>query len=304
LTQGPPDPRPPRRRALGRGLDALLAASYAEEAGPEPVLVNVDPNSVSRNPEQPRRDFDEASLESLGESIRLHGLLHPVVVERCSTGYQLVAGERRLLAAQRAGVSPIPAMVRPASESGRQSLELALTENLHRADLNPIEQAAAYTRLQETFGLSSEAIAVRLGRGISTIENTMRLLRLAAPVQEALAAGRITMGHARALIVLPEEEQLELATEIEAKGMSVRVIESLVQSRLSEQRAANRWPPRPRPNDVRLIPDDEAVRRGLEQALGLPVALRRRRRGGDVVVTFASDEDLSALYDRLGAPPL
>jgi ParB family chromosome partitioning protein len=295
----------PRRRALGRGLDALLASSNLTDAGDaDNVLVNLDPKSVSPNPEQPRRDFDEASLDALGESIRLYGLLHPIVVERSSAGYQLVAGERRLRAAQRAGVSPVPAIVRPRSESARHSLELALTENIHRTDLNPIEQATAFARLQDTFGLSTATIAMRLGRGTSTIENIIRLLRLAPPVQDALAAGRLSIGHARPLVMLPEREQVELAGEIEHRGMSARVVESLVQARLTELRSVPRERQQPRPLGMHLLPDDEALRRGFERALGQPVTLRRRRRGGDLIVRFASEEDLGALYRRVGGPPL
>ncbi len=298
---GPAGPeRTFRHRGLGRGLDALLAATPAE--GEEALLVAVDPQAVTPNPEQPRRSFDEAGIDALAESIRLHGLLHPVVVQRAERGYQLVAGERRLRAAQRAGVSTIPAIVRPEAESGRHSLEMALTENLVRTDLNPLEEAAAYARLADAFGMSHEAIALRLGRSRPTVSNAIRLLGLSPPVQEALATGRISAGHARALLALPTAPQQEaLARRVETEGLSVR----------DTERAASGSPPpaargrAARPETESLSADDQALRKGLEAALGLPVRLRRDRRGGgEVAIEFIDDADLDGLYRRLGAEPL
>jgi ParB family chromosome partitioning protein len=156
-------PRAFRRRGLGRGLDALLTNEAESKEGESP-LISLDPGTVGPNPEQPRRAFEPDALAALGESIRLHGLLHPIVVQREGDTYSLVAGERRLRAAQLAGVSSIPAIVRPAAESSRHQLEMALTENLLRTDLNPMEEAAAYARLSDAFGLTHEAIALRLGR--------------------------------------------------------------------------------------------------------------------------------------------
>lgn len=296
---------PARRRGLGRGLDALLASSDPERdiASGAPGLIDVDPHRVHPNPEQPRRHFDHGALTALADSIRLHGLLHPIVLEPDADGYRLVAGERRLRAARLAGVATIPAIVRPAAESGRHQLELALTENLLREELNPIEEAAAYARLADAFGLSHEAIAMRLGRSRPAVSNTIRLLNLAAAVQEATAAGRISAGHARALLSLPtEQEQEAMAARIEAEGLSVRATESAVERRLRD--AA----PQPSPVTVTEVTlpsaDDEALRRGFEQAVGLPVEIQRKRRGGRVVISFAGDSDLDALYDRLAGPPL
>ncbi len=178
-------PRAFRRRGLGRGLEALLTnEAEAEEGSP---LISLDPRTVAPNPEQPRRAFEPDALAALGDSIRLHGLLHPIVVQRDGDSYCLVAGERRLRAAQLAGIASIPAIVRPAAESSRHQLEVALTENLQRTDLNPMEEAAAYARLSDAFGLTHEAIALRLGRSRSGVTNAIRLLDLPAPVQEAVA---------------------------------------------------------------------------------------------------------------------
>jgi ParB family transcriptional regulator, chromosome partitioning protein len=295
-----------RRHGLGRGLDALLASSVpGRDAGPSEfgsALIEVEPARVRPNPEQPRRHFDDEGLDGLAESIRLHGLLHPIVVEADGDGHRLVAGERRLRAAQRAGVSTIPAIVRPAAESGRTALELALTENLLREDLNPLDEAAAYARLADAFGLSHEAIALRLGRSRPAVSNAIRLLNLPAPVQEAVATGALSAGHARALLGLREESAiLQLARQIAADGLSVRATEQRVQRALEAPAAAEAGDVEGRP---RLSPDDERFRRGLEEAIGLPVDLQRRRRGGRLVIEWSADEDLDNLYRRLGGPDL
>src|SRR5207302_1628851 len=160
-------------------------------------------HSVAPNPEQPRRDFDEHGLQALADSMRLHGLLHPIVVQRDGDGYRLFAGERRLRAAQMAGLTAIQAIVRPEAESGRQALELALTENLQRHDLNPMEIASAYARLVDAFGLTHEAIALRLGRSRPLVSNYIRMLNLPASVQKQVAEGRLQYTTARAVLGLP-----------------------------------------------------------------------------------------------------
>jgi ParB family chromosome partitioning protein len=292
-----------RRRGLGRGLDALLTnEAEAEEGSP---LISLDPRTVAPNPEQPRRSFDPEALAALGDSIRLHGLLHPIVVQREGDSYSLVAGERRLRAAQIAGVSSIPAIVRPAAESSRHQLEIALTENLLRTDLNPMEEAAAYARLSDAFGLTHEAIALRLGRSRSGISNAIRLLDLPAPVQEAVADSRLTASHARALLVLPlVADQEAIAALVIAESLNVRETERAVQERLTRAAA----PPRAHAPDVsseEVAPDDIALRRGLEHALGVPVRLQRRKGGGGrIVIDWADDSDLDALYRKLGGPTL
>jgi len=295
-----------KRRGLGRGLDALLTAAGAD-ADEGSILVNLDPNGIGPNPEQPRRNFDEQALEGLAESIRMHGLLHPIVVERTPHGYRLVAGARRLMAAQRAGLTTVPAIVRPAAESARHALELALTENIHRTDLDPMEEASAYARLADTFGLSHDAIAMRLGRARPTISNSIRLLGLSPPLQEAVSEGRIIPSHARALVAIPDHaEQEKLAADLLARGgMNSNVFESLVQDRLTELRGGVQKRRPARPLGSALSADDEALRRSFERALGTAVALRRRLRGGgELVISFSSDEDLGAIYERIGGLPL
>jgi ParB family chromosome partitioning protein len=300
------DPTPPRafrRRGLGRGLDALLSNEAEAEEGS--LLISLDPGTVAPNPEQPRRAFEPDALAALGDSIRLHGLLHPIVVQREGDSYSLVAGERRLRAAQLAGVSSIPAIVRPAADSSRHQLEMALTENLLRTDLNPMEEAAAYARLSDAFGLTHEAIALRLGRSRSGISNAIRLLDLPAPVQEAVAESRLTASHARALLVLPiPADQEAVAALVIADGLNVRETERAVQDRLTRAASSPRTRTPGTTPDV-VAPDDVAVRRGLEHALGVPVRLQRRKGGGGrIVIDWAEDSDLDTLYRKLGGPPL
>jgi ParB family transcriptional regulator, chromosome partitioning protein len=300
----------PRRRGLGRGLDALLGpvseqiVVAAESAGAHPdsaVLLELDPALIDANPEQPRQDFDLRALTALAESIRTHGLLHPIVVERAGARYQLVAGERRLRAVRLAELTTVAAIVRPATESARQSLETALTENLLRSDLSPIEEASAYSRLADAFGLSHEAIAMRLGRSRPAVSNAIRLLTLPAAVQRAVAGGDITAGHAKALLGLAGlAAQEQMAARIAANGWSVRQTERAVQAagQGSSRAVEHAVPPA-------LSVDDEALRRGFEARLELPVDLERRRGGGGrLVVTFHGDEDLDALYRRIGGPEL
>jgi ParB family chromosome partitioning protein len=294
---------PPRRHGLGRGLDALLASSDpSRDLGGGPALIEVDPHRVQPNPEQPRRDFDAESLAALADSIRRHGVIHPIVVEPDVDGYRLVAGERRLRAAQQAGVAAIPAMLRPASESGRQALELALTENLQREDLNPMEEAGAYARLADAFGLSHEAIALRVGCTRPTVTNAIRLLQLPPQLQEAVASRSLTPGHARVLLSVGDEEGMtRVARRAIAEGLTVRATEALVRRELA---AAGRQPRRHLSVTTGRRPEDELLRRGMEAALGLPVTLERTPRGGRVAIAFSDDEDLDSLYRRLGGRPL
>jgi ParB family chromosome partitioning protein len=289
------------RRGLGRGLDALLTSPEpGDDAGPaDEGLRYLDTASIVPNPEQPRREFDEDALEALAQSIRVHGLLQPVVVEPAGAGFQLVAGERRLRAARRAGLATIPAVIRPASESARQALELALTENLVRAELSALEEAAAYARLADAFGLSHDSIALRVGRSRSAVSNTIRLLNLAAGVQVLLAEGRLTPGQARPLLALADHEAQErLAQRAVEEGWSARQIEGAVQEPQQDTPAPARSQPR------ELSVDDAALQTGFEAALGTSVQLQRRRRGGRLIIDFHDDELLGELYRRMGGGPL
>jgi len=243
-------------------------------------------------PHQPRRHFDDAGLEELAASIREHGVLQPVIVTQSLEGYVLVAGERRVRAARRAGLARIPAVVRQLAD--RDQLELAIVENVQRADLDPIEEAHAYRQLIDEFGLSQEEVAIRVGRARATVTNTLRLLELDPAVQAAIVDGRISEGHARALASLAREQQATVLRTIVEQALSVRQTEELVR-RLRE----------PRPSEAtdrtkgRQDPDLERVEEDLRRSLGTKVSLSRSRKGGRIVIEYYSDEELGRLYERL-----
>src|SRR5437763_16962934 len=220
-----------KRPALGRGLGALIPGGCpAERKG----VMNLGIEEIRPDRSQPRRHFDEAHIEELAESIRSRGVLLPLIVRRAESGYVLVAGERRWRAAQRAGLREVPVMIREVSE--KESFELALIENIQREDLNPIEEEEAYKRLIEEHGLTQEELAARVGKDRSTVANALRLLRLPEAIKQAIVAGQLSMGHARALLALPDETDLRRAAEkVIGENLSVRAVEALVQ-RLKSKR--------------------------------------------------------------------
>jgi ParB family chromosome partitioning protein len=230
-------------------------------------------------------------LASLTASIAEHGVLQPILVTEAVDGYQLVAGERRLRAAQAAGLERIPAVVRQLAD--RDQLELALVENLQREDLDPLETADAYRQLIDDFGLSQDDVATRVGRARSTVANTLRLLELAPGVQAAVADGRLSEGHGRALGGLAPELQDRVLDSVIGQELSVRQTEELVR-RLREPRPEAAGPPARRAD-----PDLERVEEDLRRALGTKVSLARSRRGGRIVIEYYSDEELGRLYERL-----
>ena len=281
---------PAERRSpgLGRGLASLITQRSPSTAA---VTRDVPMTQVKPNPHQPRKRFDQSSLESLAGSIREHGVIQPILVTETFDGYQLVAGERRLRAAELAGLERIPAVIRQLTD--RSQLELALVENLQRADLDPIETASAYRQLLDEFGFTQEELADRVGRARSTVANSLRLLEMDPRVQEAVVDGRITEGHARALGSLPVERQLHLIETISARDLSVRQTEELAR-RLRDGRPAAE----PRQGRV-LGPELEQVEEDLRQALGTKMSLARTRAGGRIVIEYYSSEELGRLYDRL-----
>lgn len=278
--------RSERQAGLGRGLSALIPQRAPTQAPLEIPLARIEVN-----PWQPRRWMDEEALQALAASIAEHGVIQPVLVTETFDGYRLVAGERRVRAARLAGLERVPAVVRQLAD--REQLELALVENVQRADLGPLEEANAYRQLIEEFGLTQETIADRVGRARSTIANTLRLLELGPTVQAALADGRLSEGHARALIGLSSELQGRLLDSIVGQALSVRQTEELVR-RLRE--------PKPAPMD-RLHPalsaDLERVEEELRHSLGTKVSLAKTRRGGRIVIEYYGDEELERIYGRL-----
>ena len=279
--------RPERSQGLGRGLASLIPQRHSSQPG----TLEIATASIRTNPRQPRKRFDPERLATLTASIVEHGVLQPILVTETIDGYQLVAGERRLRAAQAAGLDRIPAVVRQLAD--RDQLELALVENLQREDLDPIETADAYRQLIDEFGFSQEDLAARVGRARSTVANTLRLLELAPGIQAAVGDGRLTEGHGRALGGLPTELQDRVLDSVIGQELSVRQTEELVR-RLSEPKPGPAEPPSRRSN-----PDLERVEEDLRRALGTKVSLAKSRRGGRIVIEYYSDEELGRLYERL-----
>jgi len=279
------------KRGLGRGLSALLSSTPTEGD----VLIEVTLDQIEPNPNQPRKTFESSSLEELAASIRASGVIQPIIVRQAGDGYQLIAGERRWRAARQAGLERIPAIVREASDG--ESLELALVENLLREDLNPMEEAEAYRHLLSQFGWTQEQLAQRIGRDRTSIANALRLLKLPEEIQADLRGGRLTMGHARALLALTTTaEQLKLRDEILAHDWSVRATEASI-------RAAESAPPprrtqrRRRGHSVELA----ALEQSLQRALMTRVMISGNERRGKIEVTYANAEELERIAELLGA---
>jgi ParB family chromosome partitioning protein len=281
--------RSDRHSGLGRGLSSLIP-----QRGQTSPTAEIPLDRIRPNPRQPRQRMDPTELESLAASIREHGVLQPILVTETIDGYQLVAGERRFRASQRAGLERIPAVIRQLAD--RDQLELALVENLQRADLGPMEEAHAYQALTTDFAMTHEQIAHRVGRAKSTITNTLRLLDLDPAVQEALVEGRLSEGHARALGGLAKEHQARAVASVVDQQFSVRQTEEFVR-RLRE--------PRPATTETAktVDPDFERVEDDLRRRLGTKVTLARSRKGGRIIIEFYSDEELGQLYDRLIGGP-
>jgi len=282
------------RKALGRGLGALLSSDRTIDLGTEPTEVELDlivPGSM-----QPRTHFDEASLESLAESIRSHGIVQPLIVRRRGDGYELIAGERRWRAAKLAGLSKVPVVVKEVPDDSL--LEIALIENIQREDLNPIEEAQAYKKLIETVGLTQEALAARVGRDRSYITNYLRLLRLPDDLQQLVIEGRLSTGHARTLLALSHVDlQRRMARKVIDDGLSVRATELLVQKSTDEK---------PAKKSAASQVDDPNIRAAetkLRRALGTQVKITQAADGkGKIEISFFDTRDLDRVYNLLMPP--
>ena len=284
-----------KRPALGRGLSALIPA-----AAPPPPLApprestqgrpaELDIDLLTPNPRQPRQQMEETALEELAQSIRSHGVIQPILVRRVGDRNEIVAGERRWRAAQRAGLLKVPVVYRDVPDE--QLLEIALIENIQREDLNPIEEAQAYRRLVDEFQMSQESIATAVGKDRATISNYMRLLKLPAEVRNDLASGALSMGHARALVTMPDEAaQRRVAREVVSRGLSVRETEAMAKRELNPA-----IPPLPK----RVDPNTRAAENQLKVALGTRVRIVRKGQGGRIEVDFNNEEELQRLYETL-----
>jgi ParB family chromosome partitioning protein len=281
----------PRKSGLGRGLEALIPAVGEDAAPAAQGVLEVPLTSITPNPHQPRAPIRDQDLVELAASIEEHGIIQPLVVTRAPDGYHLIAGERRWRAARLAGLPTVPAVVKEVAAS--EMLELALVENLQRADLNPLEEATAYRQLVEEFGHTQEQVARRVGKSRVAVSNTLRLLKAALSVQEALLAGTISEGHARALLGLEQAEAQEAALKMVLKrGLNVRQTEELVRRLLGLQRE-ERQPAR------EVSPETRALETRFREALGTKVSLTRGEKGGRLVIYFYSDEELDALYEYI-----
>lgn len=283
------------RPALGRGLSALIP-----QTGRQGSVEMVDIDLIVPNPQQPRLHFDPQALQELADSIREHGVLQPVIVTRVQSDmgpstYQLIAGERRLQAARIAGETRMPVLVKEAT--GNELLELALVENIQRRDLNPIEEATAFRRLADDFGMTQEQIAQRVGRGRVTVANTMRLLSLEDDIRTSLASGQITEGHARALLGIDDSAtRLDAWRTIVADAMTVRQAEEIARALRATPSPST---PARKQSGRRIDPHLQAVEDELRHALGARVSIAKARSGGRIIISAHNDDELNGLIDRL-----
>jgi ParB family transcriptional regulator, chromosome partitioning protein len=283
-----------KRPALGRGLGALIpdaAPPPARDRDPQrPTELDLD--LLTPNPHQPRTQIDDAHLDELAQSIRTNGVIQPILVRRSGTQYEIVAGERRWRAAQRAGLLKVPVVVRDVPDESL--LRIALIENIQREDLNPVEEAQAYRRLSDDHHMSQEEISSAVGKDRATVANYMRLLKLPIEVRNDLASGSLSMGHARALLGLPDDAaQRRVARETVSGGLSVRETEAMVRRELSPA-----IPPPPRKVD----PNTRAAEEKLRLALGTRVRIVRKGSAGRIEIDFGNEDELQRLYEKLTEP--
>jgi ParB family chromosome partitioning protein len=280
------------RKALGKGLGALIPETRREAGEGENKIVEIIIDEIAANPYQPRSTMNDGSLEDLKESISEKGVLQPVIVRRKSGRFELVAGERRLRAAKLANLRSIPAVVKSVSDS--EALEIALVENLQREDLNPIDEARGYKELINRFNLTQEQLAKKLARDRSTIANVLRLLNLPEPVKIALEEGKITMGHARALLGLDDGKQIEsVFRTLLHRGLSVRQVEALVRRRIKARTRRSRSAPSVDAEMGRI--EEELMRK-----LGTRVRVVARGGHGRIEIEFYSNDDLTRILEVIG----
>jgi ParB family transcriptional regulator, chromosome partitioning protein len=285
-----------RKPALGKGLSALIPDAPDALSAPRASL-DVDIDLLTPNDYQPRTHVDDERLQDLARSIQANGIIQPIVVRRSEDGrYHIIAGERRWRAAQAAGLHKVPVVVKdigPAEKKRR--LEMALIENIQRENLNPIEEAQAYQKLVDEFGLKQEDVAAQVGKDRSSVANTLRLLKLTEEVRAEVAAGRLSMGHARAIVGLTSDaEQRRIARDVLSRQLSVRETEAIVKKAASPA-AAEPGPRQAKAKDVHTRAAEEQLR----LAIGTAVEIKRRGKGGTVEIAFASEDELQRIYEYL-----
>jgi len=283
------------RRGLGRGLSALISAG--ESVGGL-RFEEVPVSAIRPNTHQPRRSFSETSIKELASSIREVGILQPLVIRSTETGFELIAGERRLRAAKEAGLDRVPVLIRQAGEG--ESMEMALVENLQREDLNPLETAAAYQALMDSFGLTKDQLASRLGKSRAAVSNTLRLTRLPESIRKMVLSERLSEGHARALLGLETEERmLHVAEKVQAEKLSVRKTEEMVRDELPRSQENTEFEEKPQQEPPTLIDEFGEASKIIQEALMLPTRVRPSRKGGKIEIRFRKREELEALIALL-----
>jgi len=277
-----------KHKALGKGLNALISEEAKKILENEVIYLKIE--EIKLNPYQPRKLIDEKSLEELANSIKEKGILQPLVVRRTREGYQLIMGERRLRAAKLAGLTEVPVIVKNVSEP--EMIEMALIENLHREDLNPIEEALGYKSLIEEFNYTHEKIAEKVGKERATITNMLRLLTLPPKVRDYLASGLITVGHAKILLSLADRQlQEQWAEKIISDGLSVRQLENKIASLEKKKRKRSKKEEK----DPFLLDLEER----LKEYLGTKVTINKKEEGGNIIIEFYSEEDLNRIIDKI-----
>ena len=278
-----------KRPALGKGLSALIPDA---PESPKSTPTEIDVDLISPNEYQPRHRPDDGRLDELAQSIRANGVIQPIVVHKVDGGYRIIAGERRWRAAQRAGLTRVPVYIKEVA-LGRdaQLLEMALIENIQREDLNPIDEAAAYEKLSTDFKMTQEEIAAAVGKDRSSVANHLRLLKLPQEVRAEVAGGRLSMGHARALLAVADEaSQRQVARQVIAQNLSVRETEALVKKATG-------------PAPIKAAADKDVHTRAAEErlrfALGTRVRIERKRKGGKIEIDFGSEEELQRIFEAL-----
>jgi ParB family chromosome partitioning protein len=278
-----------KRPALGRGLSALIPDAPAAPPTPSERALEVDIDLLRPNKFQPRTHMDDGRIEELSRSIRSNGVIQPIVVRKAESGYEIVAGERRWRASQRAGLLKVPIVVRDIPDD--RLLAAALIENIQRENLNPIEEAHAYRRLADEFGMTQEQIAESVGKDRSSIANYVRLLRLPAEIRDHVGAGTLSMGHARALLGLPDDAaQLRVGRDVVARGLSVRETETLVKRTVA---------PPPDKQEEQKDVHTRAAEERLRFALGTRVRIVRKGKGGRLEIDFGDENELHRIYEQL-----
>ncbi len=280
----------PKKKALGRGLGSLIQEAQSEAGAQQQPDNIISVEEIHPNPNQPRTHFNETELEELSESIRAHGVLQPLLVRKDRTGYEIIAGERRYQASKIAGLTELPVIVRDVDDS--QMLELALIENLQRSDLNPIEEAKGYRELIKASGMTQEALSRAVSKSRSTITNSLRLLDLPQHVQDLLFEGKLTAGHARAILAVPfEEQRIKLADKVVKEGLSVRATENL-----APLFSVGDTPKTPRP----VTPQSyKKAARVLRQVFNTNVKVKSSRGKNKIEIEFKDEEELAGILNRV-----